>query len=73
MSNPEAFISSQEPVVLPMEDLVESDDSTVPDDDVPVDTNGDEPGGAGDNINIDPDMGIAESPDEVDETGEGDR
>jgi hypothetical protein len=68
MSNPEQLINSigsQEPVILPeQEELVDSDDSTVPDDDVLPHGEG-EPLDAG--TNTDPDLGVADSPDEVDD------
>ncbi|MFS0853393.1 hypothetical protein [Microbacterium sp. 179-I 3D4 NHS] len=73
MSNPEQLInsvSSQEPVILPeQEELVDNDDTTLPDDDVRPEGASDEPLDAG--TNTDPDLGVADSPAEVEEE-EGD-
>jgi hypothetical protein len=73
VSNPEGIISSigsQEPVILPEEeDLVESDDSTLPDDDVSAETRLEGQDAIGGAVNTDPDLGIADSPDDVEEEG----
>ncbi len=70
MSNPEGLItsiSSQEPTVLPEEDLVENDDTTLPDDDVSSEARIAGQDAIGGGVNTDPDLGVADSPDEVEE------
>ncbi|MFJ2368205.1 hypothetical protein [Microbacterium sp. NPDC087665] len=70
MSNPEGLINSigsQEPAILPEEELVEGDDSTLPDDDVSAEARIEGQDAIGGGINTDPDLGIADSPDEVDD------
>lgn len=71
MSNPEGLINSmgsQEPVILPEEeDLVEDDDSTLPDDDVSAESRLEGQDAIGGAVNTDPDLGIADSPDEVED------
>lgn len=71
MSNPEGLInsiSSQEPTILPEEeDLVENDDTTLPDDDVSSEARIAGQDAIGGGVNTDPDLGVADSPDEVEE------
>ena len=71
MSNPEGLINSigsQEPVILPEEeDLVEDDDSTLPNDDVSAESRIEGQDAIGGGVNTDPDLGIADSPDEVED------
>ncbi len=73
MSNPEGLINSigsQEPVILPEEeDLVEDDDSTLPDDDVSADARIAGQDAIGGGVNTDPDLGVADSPEEAEEEG----
>lgn len=73
MSNPEGLINSigsQEPVILPEEeDLVEGDDSTLPDDDVSADARIAGQDAIGGGVNTDPDLGVADSPEEAEEEG----
>ena len=69
MSNTEGLINSigsQEPVILPdEEDLVEDDDSTLPDDDVSAEARIDGQDAIGGGVNTDPDLGLESAPSDV--------